>query len=446
MSAHHFLRVARLAATRRVAAPLALLAGATIVLSGCSGQVQERANPTPPHIVTIEGPITDLDADLLSASWKAWEKANHITILYTGTPEFESSIAVEAQQNNAPDLAIFAQPGIVGDLAKRGYLQPLPSSVMSNVTKNFPAAWSQYTTSGGSDYAAPLLASVNGWIFYSPKQFTALGVSVPTTWKGLRALTEQIKNTTGSAPWCEGFSDGAESGAEGESWVDDLVLRAAGPKVYDQWVSHEIPFTDPRIEAAFNDVATILLDPTYVNAGVGGVASINTATTPRVASALESGKCALTHQPSSFVNQLTDARGTQASIGPNGDYWAFQLPPVTTGTRQVTGGGYFVSSFSTNPDTIKVQQYLSSSAWAKSRVKLGGAISPDLALPATTDSTPLEQASTTLLQSKSTVFRFDAAGLMPAVVGSGTYLSGMVNWVNGTPTKTVLTTITLSWH
>jgi alpha-glucoside transport system substrate-binding protein len=408
--------------------------------------VKERANPTPPHVVTIEGPITDHDADLLSASWKSWEKANHITILYTGTPDFESSIAVEAQQNNAPDLAIFAQPGIVDDLASRGYLQPLPGSVMSNVTKNFPAAWSQYTTSGGSDYAAPLLASVNGWVFYSPKQFAKLGITVPTTWAGLVETTSAIRSSTGLAPWCEGFSEGAESGVEGESWVDDLVLRTAGPKVYDQWVDHQIPFTDPRIAKAFSDVGTILLNPDYVNAGIGGVASINTTTTPRVASALESGKCVMTHQPSSFVNQLTSTNGTQASIKPDGDYWAFPLPSPTAGTTAVTGGGYFVSAFSTNPDTVKVQEYLASSAWAKSRVALGGAISPDLALPASTDATPLEQASTKLLQDKKTVFRFDAAGLMPAVVGSGTYLSGMVDWVNGTSTKSVLSTITRSWH
>jgi alpha-glucoside transport system substrate-binding protein len=423
-----------------------LLAAAAVVLSGCAGQVQQRANATPPHVVTVEGPITDHDADLLSASWKAWEKANNITILYTGTPEFESTIAVEAQQNNAPDLAIFAQPGIVNDLAARGYLQPLPSQVMSNVTKNFPSAWSKYTTSGGNDYAAPLLASVNGWVFYSPKQFTALGVAVPKTWKELLALTQEIKNTTGTAPWCEGFSAGAESGANGESWVDDLVLRADGASVYDQWVSHQIPFTDPRIEAAFNDVGSVLLDPTLVNAGVGGVASINTATTPRVASALESGKCALTHQPSSFVNQLTDTNGKQAKIGPAGEYWAFPLPSLTAGTTELTGGGYFVSAFSSSADTVKVQKYLASVDWAKSRVALGGAISPDLALPASLDATPLEQESTKLLQNKSTVFRFDAAGLMPAVIGSGTYLSGMVNWVNGSSTKSVLKTIKLSWH
>jgi alpha-glucoside transport system substrate-binding protein len=153
----------------------------------------------------------------------------------------------------------------------------------------------------------------------------------------------------------------------------------------------------------------------------------------------------MTHEPSSFVNQLTDANGDQASIKPGGDYWAFPLPPITAGTTPVTGGGYFVSAFSTSADTIKVQQYLSSSAWAESRVKLGGAISPDLSLPAATDDTPLEQASTKLLQDKSTIFRFDAGDLMPAVVGSGTFLTGMVDWITGTPTRQVLSTINLSW-
>jgi alpha-glucoside transport system substrate-binding protein len=416
-----------------------------MVLSGCSGSVQQRANPTPPHVVTIEGPITDHDADLLSASWKSWEKANNITILYTGTPDFESSIAVEAQQSNAPDLAIVAQPGIVVDFAQKGLLQPLPSSVLSEAKKNFPADWINYTTTGGNDYAAPLLASVNGWVFYSPKDFAKWGVTVPKTWAQLLTLTQTIQQKTGAAPWCDGFSQGATSGEAGVNWIDDLVLRQDGPKVYDQWVSHQIPFTSPKIQKAFDDLSGLLLNPKYVNADIGGVSSINTATTPEVASALESGKCAMTHQPSSFVNQLTDTNGDQASIKPDGKYWAFPLPSFTSSTTPVTGGGYFVTAFSTSADTVKVQQYLASAAWAKSRVKLGGAISPDLSLPASLDSTPLEQASTKLLQDKNTIFRFDAADLMPAVVGSGSYLTAMIDWINGKPAKTVLKAVNLSW-
>jgi len=429
----------------RVGAAAVAIALLAATLSGCSAAIQQRANATPPHVVTIEGSITDHDMDLLSASWASWEKANHITILYTGTPGFESSIPNEAQQDNAPDLAIIAQPGIVNDLAQANYLQPLPASVRSNVKANFPADWSTYTTTNGTDYAAPLLASVNGWVFYKPSEFAKWGVSVPKTWAQLLALTQQIEAKTGSAPWCDGFSQGATSGENGVDWIDDLVLRQDGTKVYDEWVSHQIPFTDKRIVKAFDDASEILLNPKYVNADIGGVSSIDVATTPEVASALESGKCALTHQPSSFVNQLTDANGDQASIKPNGNYWAFPLPSFTSGSTPLTGGGYFVAAFSSNPDVVKVQDYLSSTAWAKSRVKLGGAISPDLHLSASLDSTPLEQASTKLLQDPKTVFRFDAGDLMPAVVGSGSYLTGMVDWIKGESTKSVLSSINSSW-
>jgi alpha-glucoside transport system substrate-binding protein len=66
-------------------------------------------------------------------------------------------------------------------------------------------------------------------------------------------------------------------------------------------------------------------------------------------------------------------------------------------------------------------------------------------VPASTDATPLEHASTKLLQNKSTIFRLDAADLVPAVVGSGTFLTGMADWINGTPTREVVSTINLSW-
>ena len=53
------------------------------------------------------------------------------------------------------------------------------------------------------------------------------------------------------------------------------MLRQSGPEVYDQWVANEVKFTDPEIEDAFDAVGEILLNPEYVNASFGDVASIN---------------------------------------------------------------------------------------------------------------------------------------------------------------------------
>ena len=47
----------------------------------------------------------------------------------------------------------------------------------------------------------------------------------------------------------------------------------------------------------------------------------------------------------------------------------------------------------------------------------------------------------TLLQDPNTTVRFDASDLMPATVGSGSFWRGMVDWVDGKDTATVLSDI-----
>jgi alpha-glucoside transport system substrate-binding protein len=333
----------------------------------------------------------------------------------------------------------------VHDLATRGYVQALPTAVTSSDANNFPKQWNSYATFGGKQYASPLLASLNGWVFYSPKQFKKWGVTPPTTWAGLYRLTQLLEAYKKGPVWCSGFNADASSGSAGTDWIEDLVLRRSGAKVYDQWVSHKIPFSDPRIQTAFDDTGSLLLDPGFSNAGSGGVKTINTTSIADSALAMEAGTCTLTHQTSGFVSDLKNATGGPANISPNGDYWAFMLPGFSKKTTPVTGGGDFVAAFSNDADTVKVQQYLTTQEWARSRVALGGAVSPNVNTGAADASSPLVQKSYNLLDSSSTVFRFDASDLMPSVVGSGSFWTGMVDWVKGTSTPKVLAEIDAAW-
>jgi alpha-glucoside transport system substrate-binding protein len=215
--------------------------------------------------------------------------------------------------------------------------------------------------------------------------------------------------------------------------------------VYDKWVSHQITFSDPAIQAALAQAGDILQNAPYVNAGFGGVKSINTTSTVQVAQSLESGKCVLTYESSSFLDDLKTAGKGSVKVSPSGNIWAFLLPPGKAGGNPLTVSGDFVAAFSNDADTVKVQNFLASTAWAKSRMKLGGTISP--AKTITTSDTPdlLLKASVSLLQNNSQTIRLSASDLMPSVVGEGTYLSGMVDWINGTPTNKVLATIDGSW-
>ena len=196
-------------------------------------------------------------------------------------------------------------------------------------------------------------------------------------------------------------------GWPGTDWVEDVVLRQSGTEVYDQWVANEIPFTDPQIASAFDEVGKIMLNPQYVNAGFGDVASIVTTPFGDPANALVSGECALHHQASFYDGFITDAGGTVAE---DGDIWAFLMPPFEAGAEGsvVTGGGEIVGAFDDSESTVKVQEYLSSAEWANSRVALGGVISANNGLDPENASSEILSAAIEILQDPTTTFRFDA--------------------------------------
>lgn len=436
---------------RRLTAPLAILAVSSLALVGCAGGGAAPSANGPGNagkadgVVTIYGTISDTEAELLQKSWADWEKANNIQIKYEGNKEFETQISIRAQGGNAPDLAIFPQPGLLNDLASRNLIQPAPDVVKANVEKYWSKDWANYGTTNGVLYGAPLMASVKGFIWYSPKQFAANGWTVPTTWDGLITLTKEMQAKLGTAPWCAGFGSDAATGWPGTDWVEDLVLRQAGPKVYDDWVSHKVKFSDPQIKSAFDAVGKILLNPQYVNAGFGDVKSINSTAFGDVARAMGNGTCSLTHQASFFDGFLTDPKNGNTTVGPDKNIWAFMTPSVQAGGNAVTGGGEIVAAFSNDADTIKVQQYLSSPEWANSRVKLGGVISANNGLDPANASSPILQEAIKILQDPKTTFRFDGSDLMPGVVGAGSFWTGMVDWINGKSVDEVLKTIDGSW-
>jgi len=430
---------------RRIITPIAIAAVAGLTLAGCSGgpgATTADAGAEGDGIVTVYSTIADFEAEQLEKSWADWEKENNIDIQYESSKEFESQISIRAQGGNPPDIGIFPQPGLLADLASRGFLKPAPAAVEANVDKYWSEDWKAYGTVDDVFYGAPFKANLKGFIWYSPAKFAEWGVEVPTTWDELLAVTQTIRDKTGAAPWCAGFGSGDATGWPGTDWIEDLVLRQAGPDVYDQWVANEIPFTDPAIAQAFDSVGQILLNPDYVNAGFGDVKSINSTPFGDVAAPIVDGTCALTHQASFFDGFLGDAGG---NVGPDADIWAFMTPSIKAGGQAVTGGGEIVGAFADDADTQAVLEYLSSPEWANSLVALGGGISANNGVDPSLVDSPILAESIKILQDPDTTFRFDASDLMPGAVGAGTFFKGIVSWINGTPASDVLTSIEAGW-
>ncbi|MCL2735718.1 MAG: extracellular solute-binding protein [Propionibacteriaceae bacterium] len=426
------------------------VAVASMALAGCSQSPSGSPSTTgsAPQIVTIYGTPTGNEGTQWEASWKAWAAANNITIQYTGDQNFTTNISTKIQGNALPDIAVFPQPGLMKSVIETGKVQQLDATTLATVKQNFSTDWQSYGTVSGQQYAVPLDASAKGYIWYSPAAFTAWGVTVPTTWADLMTLTDTIQQKTGQPVWCAGFNSGDASGWPGTDQLAEYVLSASGGQVYDQWVSGDVKFTDQPIADAFTAMGKILLDPKYVNAGFGDVASINSTAFGDVANALADGTCAMTNQATfleaSFATAKT-ASGATPTVGPTGDVWAFMMPPVA-GTPSVVGGGDFAVAFTNSPAVQQVMNYLASGDYANSLITVPDAtfITANKGVDVTKETDPLLAQAITTLKDPTTTFRFGAGDSMPSVVQQA-WWKGTVDWINGVDQGTVLAQIQKSW-
>jgi alpha-glucoside transport system substrate-binding protein len=282
-------------------------------------------------------------------------------------------------------------------------------------------------------------------VWYSPKAFKAAGYTVPTTWDEMMQLSNTIASAGKMKPWCGGIGSGTATGWPATDWLEEIVLGKYGGDVYDQWISHKIKFSDQQIQDAMQTLQNWMLNPAWVNGGFGDVKTIATTTFQDAGKPILTGKCAMLQQASFYAAQW--AKGTKVTA--DGDVFAFFLPPVSSSvTNPVEGGGEFVTAFSNKPEVQAVQDYLSTAAWATSRIKssTSGWVSANQGVDKSVYTDPIDQLSAKYLTDPSATFRFDASDLMPAAIGSGQEWKSMTAWfAQGQSIKQVAQSIDAAW-
>ncbi len=379
-------------------------------------------------------------------SYATFEKCTGAKIKYEGSKEFEAQLPVRVAGGNAPDIAYIPQPGLLQTVVKTGKVVEVSAPASANVDKYFGKDWRGYGTVNGKLYATPLGANVKSLVWYSPKSFADGGYQVPQTWDELMTLTDKIANDKPDAkPWCAGIASDAATGWPATDWLEDLMLRTAGPDVYDQWVSHKIPFNDPQVATALAKVGAILKNPKYVNGGYGDVSSIATTTFQDGGLTILDGSCYMHRQASFYAANWP--KGTK--VAPDGDVFAFYLPTIDPAKgKPVEGGGEFVAAFRTAPEVQAFQTFLSSPEWANEKAKAtpgGGWVSANKGLDVKNLTSPIDQLAAKTLQDPAAIFRFDGSDAMPGAVGAGSFWKGMTDWITGKSDADTLNYIEKSW-
>ena len=354
---------------------------------------------------------------------------------------FETQIVVQAKSGNPPDIAFVPQPGLLASLVATGTVKAAPALVAANTDKYWDPGWKQYGTIEGTFYAAPLGANVKSLVWYSPKAFKAAGYTEPTSWDDMLKLSDTIA-ATGKKPWCAGVESGTATGWTATDWLEEVVLRAAGPEVYDKWIAHEVKFSDPAIADALAKVGAIWKNDKYVNGGFGDVASIASTDFAVAGGPILTGDCSMMQQASFYASNWP--KGTD--ISKDGDIFAYYEPTMGDQFgKPVEVGGEFTTAFADRPEVQAFQYYLSTAFWANEQSKAGSRISANKGLDIKNVKDPINILSVEILQDPKAVSRFDASDLMPAAVGSGAEWSQLTAWITGQDDATTLAAIDAAW-
>jgi alpha-glucoside transport system substrate-binding protein len=250
----------------------------------------------------------------------------------------------------------------------------------------------------------------------------------------LIALSDKIV-ADGGTPWSIGVESEAASGWPATDWIEDIMLRTAGPDIYDKWVNHEIAWTDDAVKEAWELFGEIVLNEDYVYGGTTGVLTTNfgEAATPL----FTDPPGAYMHRQASFITGFFP-EGLEAGT----DYDFFPFPSIDPQYGvPVLGGADLIVMFNDREETREFMKYLASpepqEIWA---AKGGGFISPNKAvsLDAYPDDLTRKMAEMVV---NAEVFRFDASDLMPAAVGSGSFWTGTLDFISGEDLDAILAEI-----
>jgi len=384
--------------------------------------------------VSILGVWGGHEKDAFIKTLEPFEAATGIKVEFTGTRDLPAVLTTRVAAGNPPDISILPNPGQMEDLAKIKVLVDLSTFMnMDKLQSDYAKTWLNLGSYKGKLYGIYTGVSLKSLVWYNPKAFKEAGYKVPKTWDELIALSDRIV-ADGKAPWCIGLESGAASGWPGTDWIEDIMLRTAGPEVYDKWVNHEISWTSPQVKHAFELFGKIACNEKYLYGGTATELTANFGDSPNAL--FTSPPSAYMHKQATFITSFI--LKYNPNLIPGIDFTFFSFPPIDPkyGAPALGGANVFVM-FNDTPEAEALMRYLATPGFEEILVAETGWLSANrrVSLGAYPDELT-RKAAQILIQAPS--FRFDGSDLMPASIGSGSFWTGILDYVGGENLGTVL--------
>jgi alpha-glucoside transport system substrate-binding protein len=368
------------------------------------------------------------------------------TVEVESVGDFEEQFQIRAEGGSL-DLAAVPQPGAIPDLVEAGSIVSLEDLGfdIEELNNTLGESFMSLGLVDGEHYGLPTNINLKSMVWYPKDDFDAAGYEIPETWDDMIALSDQIVED-GGTPWCVGFESEGSTGWPATDWMEDIMLRTAGVEAYDQWITNELPFNDEAVVNAAELFGEIMFTEGYVLGGADQTPSIAFGEAP--GPMFEDPPGCWLHRQASFI---TAQAGFPPEAEAGVDYDWFPLPPIDQEGTLYAGELTVVGSAGARPEVVDfLERFIAEDVQCEmGGVQASSRISPNVDVgPDCYVNEILADASVVLTDAlEQDTGRFDASDLMPAEVGSGTFWTGMMEYMGSGPdsAQAILDEIQNSW-
>jgi alpha-glucoside transport system substrate-binding protein len=415
---------------RRATAAGLSLSAASALLVACGGGLTDSGGPntngTPAKVSTINA-LTEWggsELESFQAINTAFKAKTKIEVKVESTRDLLAVLETRVRGNNAPDICGMPSLSKFRSLVEQGKIVALDDIIdMTQYKKDYSQAWIDLASWKGKIYAVLPKANSKATVWYNPKAFEAAGVTAPKTWDEMITLSDKLANA-GKYPWTLGVESAASSGWPASDWVSAIYINKYGDAMYQKWVKHEIPWTDPSIKDSIEMFGKIVQGKHYINGAPQAILVTNyqSATYAPYTSPPQAYMCYLGDFAAGFItDQFKSAKaGT--------DFNFFPFPTINEQYKNsITGGADIMVAMKDNDGTRQYMKYMATAEAQAIWVKRGGSTSVNKSVNLNDYPDPVSRQSAEVLTS-ATAVELSVGDQIPSALQSA-YWKGLLQYI-----------------